>query len=82
MVGLPIRRISSDNMPDRYTYLKNGERDIDNAMPWDKIDPTDLKWLGTTILILIKPLQIVVRRISINPNFQLIEENAKWIDSK
>ncbi len=28
-------------MPDRYAYLKMGERDIDNAMPWDKIDPAD-----------------------------------------
>ena len=25
-------------MPDRYSYVKMGERDVDNAMPWDKID--------------------------------------------
>jgi carboxyl-terminal processing protease len=25
-------------MPDRYAYLKMGERDVDHAMPWDKID--------------------------------------------
>src|SRR5690606_6840037 len=25
-------------MPDRYAYLEMGERDSENAMPWDKID--------------------------------------------
>jgi carboxyl-terminal processing protease len=31
--------VSSDIiMPDRYAYLKMGERDVDHAMPWDKID--------------------------------------------
>ena len=29
-------------MPDKYAYLKMGERDIDNAMPWDKVDPAQL----------------------------------------
>jgi carboxyl-terminal processing protease len=28
-------------MPDRYAYLKMGERDLENAMPWDKIDAAD-----------------------------------------
>jgi carboxyl-terminal processing protease len=26
-------------MPDRYAYLKMGERDVENAMPWD--DPAE-----------------------------------------
>ena len=35
-----LEGVSSDiAMPDRYAYLKMGERDTDNAMPWDKIDP-------------------------------------------
>jgi carboxyl-terminal processing protease len=25
-------------MPDRYSLFKNGGRDVDHAMPWDKID--------------------------------------------
>jgi hypothetical protein len=43
--------------------------DIDNAMPWDKIDPTDYTF-GTTILILIKPqivrIELVLIQTSIN----------------
>ena len=35
-----LEGVSSDVvMPDRYAYLKMGERDEENAMPWDKIDP-------------------------------------------
>jgi len=30
-------------IPDRYSYLKMGEKDIENAMPWDKIDAADYK---------------------------------------
>ena len=35
-----LKGVSSDDvMPDKYSYIKIGERDADNAMPWDKIDP-------------------------------------------
>ena len=68
-------------MPDRYSYLKMGERDIDNAMPWDKIDQAQYKvWNPTQNFdqaILNSKL-----RIAQNPQFKLIEENAKWIDTK
>jgi carboxyl-terminal processing protease len=33
-----LEGVSSDIvMPDRYAYLKMGERDVDHAMPWDKL---------------------------------------------
>ena len=68
-------------MPDRYAYLKMGERDIDNAMPWDKIDPTEYNiWNNNSNFN--QAITNSKNRISINPNFQLIEENAKWIDSR
>lgn len=39
-----LEGVSSDVvMPDKYSYIKMGERDIDNAMPWDKIDAADYK---------------------------------------
>ncbi len=77
-----LEGVSSDIvMPDRYAYLKMGERDIDNAMPWDKIDPTEYNiWNKNSNFN-----QVITNsknRISINTNFQLIEENAKWIDSR
>jgi carboxyl-terminal processing protease len=68
-------------MPDRYAYLKMGERDIDNAMPWDKIDPADYNtWASNE-----KFTQAITNsrnRIAGNAQFKLIEDNAKWIDVK
>jgi carboxyl-terminal processing protease len=68
-------------MPDRYAYLKMGERDIDNAMPWDKIDPADYNtWTSNE-----KFNQAITNsrnRIINNAQFKLIEDNAKWIDVK
>ncbi|TDD76333.1 carboxy terminal-processing peptidase [Flavobacterium caseinilyticum] len=68
-------------MPDRYAYLKMGERDIDNAMPWDKIDPADYNvWSNNANFN--QAIANSKNRISANPQFQLIEDNAKWIDSR
>ncbi|KQB38471.1 carboxy terminal-processing peptidase [Flavobacterium aquidurense] len=68
-------------MPDRYAYLKMGERDIDNAMPWDKIDPADYStWTSNENFS--KAILNSKNRISQNAQFKLIEDNAKWIDVK
>ena len=77
-----LQGVSSDIvMPDRYAYLKMGERDIDNAMPWDKIDQADYSvWNNSSNFN--QAITNSRNRISINSNFQLIEENAKWIDSR
>jgi carboxyl-terminal processing protease len=48
-------------------------------MPWDKIDPTDYTIWNNNFNQAITNSK---NRISINPNFQLIEENAKWIDRR
>jgi carboxyl-terminal processing protease len=68
-------------MPDRYSYLKMGERDIDNAMPWDKIDPAPYK-LWNPNQNFNQAIANSKLRIAQNPQFKLIEENAKWIDVK
>ncbi|EIA09645.1 carboxy terminal-processing peptidase [Flavobacterium frigoris] len=77
-----LEGVSSDIvMPDRYAYLKMGERDIDNAMPWDKIEPAEYTvWDKTTNFN--KAIVNSKKRIEQNPQFKLIEENAKWIDSR
>lgn len=77
-----LEGVSSDVvMPDRYKYLKMGERDEENAMPWDKIDPAQYSvWTNNS-----KFNQAIInskKRIEQNIQFQLIEENAKWIDSR
>jgi carboxyl-terminal processing protease len=77
-----LEGVSSDVvMPDRYAYLKMGERDEENAMKWDKIDPAPYTvWNENS-----KFAQAIAnskQRIEKNIQFQLIEENAKWIDSR
>lgn len=77
-----LNGVSSDvALPDRYSYLKMGERDIDNAMKWDKIDPADYKkWDRQPNLDL--AIERSKRRMEQNPQFALIEENAQWIKQR
>ncbi|HWS60264.1 MAG TPA: carboxy terminal-processing peptidase [Flavobacterium sp.] len=68
-------------MPDRYAYLKMGERDIENAMPWDKIDPAQYNtWTDNAKFE--KAIANSKSRIAQHQQFNLIEENAKWIDER
>jgi carboxyl-terminal processing protease len=77
-----LEGVSSDVvMPDRYAYLKMGERDVDNAMPWDKIDPAVYNvWNKTSNFE--KAIAESKKRIAQSSDFKLIEENAKWIDDR
>ncbi|RYZ82442.1 MAG: tail-specific protease, partial [Proteobacteria bacterium] len=74
--------VSSDvAMPDRYSYVKMGERDIENAMPWDKIDPADYKvWNKQPNFDL--AIQNSRKRMEASQQFKLIDENAKWINDR
>ncbi len=77
-----LEGVSSDiAMPDRYSYVKMGERDIENAMPFDKIDPADFKPWDKQ-----ENFETAVnnskKRIAQNNEFKLIEENAKWINER
>lgn len=74
--------VSSDvAMPDRYSYVKMGERDIENAMPWDKIDPADYKvWNKQANYA--QAIENSRKRMAANQQFRLIDENAKWINDR
>jgi len=77
-----LEGVSSDVvMPGRYAYLKMGERDEENAMPWDKIDPAPYT-VWTKNQKFEQAIANSKKRIENNIQFQLIEENAKWIDSR
>ncbi|PHK14344.1 peptidase S41, partial [Nostoc linckia z15] len=69
--------VSSDIvLPDRFTYIDMGERDVDNAMPWDKIDPADYKQTKNNFAAAIANSK---RRVAASPQFKLLDENAKWL---
>jgi len=68
-------------VPDQYSYIDIGEKDQDNPLPYDKIDPANYtKWSN-----LVDYKQIIERsreRMTKNTQLQLIDENAKWIASR
>ncbi|HRB72179.1 MAG TPA: carboxy terminal-processing peptidase [Flavobacterium sp.] len=77
-----LEGVSSDvAIPDRYAYLKMGERDIDNAMPWDKIEPAQFKFWDRQNNF-DAAIDNSKKRIADNPKFKLIDENAQWIDQR
>nr|WP_313808458.1 carboxy terminal-processing peptidase [Flavobacterium sp.] len=67
-------------MPDRYSYIDMGERDIENAMPWDKIDEASYKVAKNASFsdVIAKSKE----RMAANETFRLIDENAKWINQR
>lgn len=66
-------------MPDRYSYIEMGERDSDNAMPWDKIDAARYTASKNNFT---GPINNSKKRMLENQQFRLIDESAKWINDK
>lgn len=77
-----LEGVTSDiALPDRYSYIKIGERDAKNAMAWDKIEqatyqPTKSIFNYETVI------SNSQKRVAANPQFKLIDENAKWINDR
>ena len=65
-------------VPDRYSYIDLGERDQENPLAWDKIDPADYTlWDG--YIDYEATIASSTKRMAQNAQIELIEENAKWI---
>ena len=68
-------------VPDRYSYIDIGEKDLENPLPWDKIEPADYTvWDG--YIDYDQTIKSSKERMAKNKQLQLIDENAKWIKSK
>ena len=77
-----LRGVESDvQMPDRYSYIDIGERDLVNPMPWDKIPSAQYNiWNQQNNFDL--AIANSKKRLALNPQFRLIDENAKWLSSR
>lgn len=65
-------------VPDKYKYIDVGERDLTNAMKWDKIDPVQFEsWQNNANFN--KAIENSNKRIGENAHLKLIDENAKWV---
>ena len=66
---------------DRYSFIDVGEKDQENPLPWDKIDPaTYTAWDG--FINYEETISKSKARMSNNPQLQLIEKQAKWIKTQ
>ncbi|MEN9488176.1 MAG: hypothetical protein RL494_441, partial [Bacteroidota bacterium] len=77
-----LEGVASDvAIPDRYSYIKIGERDVEKAMPWDKIEqaPYRIQKPVSNFETLVANSK---KRVAENPQFKLIDENAKWINDR
>ena len=66
-------------MPDRFSFMETGEKDEKSALPWDKIEPAIYSPLNVSYD---KVIANSKNRIAANENFNLISENAKWINDR
>ncbi|WP_250629644.1 carboxy terminal-processing peptidase [Aureibaculum algae] len=70
--------VSDVALPDRYAYLKIGERDEPTSLKWDKIASADYKvWNGYSNFDDV--INNSKKRIAENEQFKLIDSNAKWL---
>ncbi|MEM6684585.1 MAG: carboxy terminal-processing peptidase [Bacteroidota bacterium] len=66
---------------DKYSFIDIGEKDQENPLPWDQIDPAtyDL-WDG--YIGYEETIKKSKERMANNAQLKLIEENAKWIKKR
>ncbi|MDX1602261.1 MAG: carboxy terminal-processing peptidase [Salinimicrobium sediminis] len=65
-------------VPDRYSFIDIGEKDQENPLPWDQIEPASYKiWEG--YIDFEETLENSKVRMAQNSNIDLIRENAEWI---
>ena len=67
--------------PNRYSYIDIGEKDLENPLSWDKIDPAKYNNLGK-IFNYSKVISDSKERINNNEYFAVIDEHASWIKSQ
>jgi carboxyl-terminal processing protease len=76
-----LKGVTSDvHMPDRFSYIEIGERDMENAMPWDKIEAASYQtWTIPNFDNIIAKSRA---RLKENAQFSLIDDNAKWLSKR
>jgi carboxyl-terminal processing protease len=65
-------------MPTRFSYMKYGERDLEGALPWDKVPQASYTEVNSYSNFS-DVVTTSIERINKDPKFQLIDEYAKWL---
>ena len=67
--------------PNRYSYIDIGEKNLENPLSWDKIDPARYNNSGK-IFNYSQVISESKERINNNEYFAIIDEHASWIKSQ
>ncbi|MCG1036000.1 carboxy terminal-processing peptidase [Polaribacter sargassicola] len=65
-------------MPNKYSYMKFGERDLEGALPWDKVKRANYNQTNS-YQNFADVISNSKKRIAENKKFNLINEYAKWL---
>ncbi len=77
-----LEGVKSDiTFPNRYSYIDIGERDLENPLNWDKIDPARYNSLDK-MFNYSKLISNSNERIRNSEFFTLIDEHASWVRSQ
>ena len=77
-----LEGVKSDiTFPNRYSYIDIGERDLENPLNWDKIDPARYNSLDK-MFNYSKLISNSNERIRNSEFFSLIDEHASWVRSQ
>ncbi|WP_203257811.1 carboxy terminal-processing peptidase [Hyunsoonleella ulvae] len=80
--SVQLEGVKSDvQVPGRFSFIEVGEKEKDNPLPYDEIDPADYKtW--DNYFDYDKAISKSKERMNNNEQLKLIEENAKWVKNQ
>lgn len=67
-------------VPDRYSYIDMGEKDQDNPLPWDEIQPASYD-LWESPVDYETTIKRSKERMTNSSEMKLIDDNAKWVQT-
>lgn len=74
-----LKGVASDIvLPDKYQFIDIGEKELDNPMPWDEIEPAKYEKVKNKINIE-KLEKLSVKRVSKDSSFMLTQGAASWL---
>lgn len=77
--SVQLKGVNSDVVvPDRYSYIDIGEKDQDNPLPWDKIEPAKFTVWGN-YFDYDETIKKSKERMQKSEQLKLIDDNAQWI---
>ncbi|MBT8304846.1 MAG: carboxy terminal-processing peptidase [Bacteroidia bacterium] len=65
-------------VPDRYSFIDVGEKDQENPLPWDQIEPASFS-VWNNYFDYESTIKKSKERMADNEQLKLIEESAKWV---